>query len=87
MYYEIDIIEYSDVEHGAKRGEGADKAQILMILSTDAYNKYPRYMMLHFLPITKPVQLRNSFLIIWFYHLILSYPVTMILPSNGLRTL
>ena len=45
MYYEIDIIEYGGVEHGAKRGKGADKAQILMALSTDAYNKYPRYIL------------------------------------------
>lgn len=50
MYYEIDIIEYGGVEHGGKRGKGADKAQVFMALSTDAYNKYPRYMMLHFLP-------------------------------------
>lgn len=49
MYYEIDIIEYGGVEHGVKRGKGADKAQILMALPTGAYNKYPRYMMLHFL--------------------------------------
>lgn len=50
MYYEIDIIEYGGVKHGGKRGKGKDKTQILMILSTDAYNNYPCYMMLHMLP-------------------------------------
>lgn len=50
MYYEIDIIEYGGVEHGGKRGKGSDKTQTFMALSTDAYNEYPRYMMLHVLP-------------------------------------
>ena len=55
IFYEADIIEV-----GGKRGKGSEnKQQVLMVLSTEEDNKYPRYMKLHVLTCHKASHVKN----------------------------
>ena len=63
MFYEADIIEVGGRNPGGKRGKGLEnKQQVLMVLSTDGDNEYPRHMKLHVLPGHKASPVRNFML-------------------------
>ena len=50
QFYETDIIEYGGKKSDGARGKGADKQQVLLTISTGAYNRYSLYIKLHALP-------------------------------------
>lgn len=46
-FYDLDILEVGGKRPGGKRGKGADKSLVIIILGTTQDNKYPTFVKLH----------------------------------------